>query len=171
MEVGLRVSAAIALVAFVFFLGQLASHWWFGLSGSSWLFLTVAFIELAFVFVSVSIFLYWFIRQSDWQQVQNSFSVGLTWLPMIAARLLTIKFVAVIVISILLIRNRLCDFSTLMKLVIAWTAFVMLLASGLSALLPLPQATFLACSAAIAILTPLARILVMPVMLAYGRHR
>lgn len=170
-DAGIRVSAAIILVASLFFVGQIASHWWFGLSGSSRFSLTVIFIELAVVFLPLSIFLCWFIRQSDWAEVQAAFSTGLTSLPTLATRLMIIKSLAVVGAGMLLIHHRLCDLRTVVKVVAAWASFVALVGLAVSALLPLPHATFLACALGIAILTPLARILIMPVMLAQGRHR
>lgn len=170
-HVGVRISAAIILIASVFLVGQIASHWWFGLSGSSRFSLTVIFTELALVFIPLSIFLFWFLRQSDWGDVQTAFSSGLMSLPTLAARLLTIKLIAVIGAGIMLLHFQLCNLQAVLKIVAVWASLVMLAGLAVSALLPLPQATFLACLSGIAILTPLARILILPVTLAHGRHR
>lgn len=168
---GIRVSAAIILVASLFLVGQIASHWWFGLSGNSRLSFAVILIELAVVFVPLAIFLRWFRGQSDWEDVQAAFSTGLIYLPALATRLLAIKAVAGMAVGIMLIRSQLCNLQAVVKVITAWALFVMLVGLAVSTLLPLPQATFMACVSGIAIVTPLARILVMPVMLAYGRHR
>jgi hypothetical protein len=168
---GIRVSAAIIVVVSVFLVGQIASHWWFGLSGNSRLSFAVILIELAVVFVPIAIFLRWFLGQSDWEDVQAAFSTGLIYLPALATRLLAIKAVAVMAVGIMLIRSQLCNLQAVVKVITAWALVVMLVGLAVSTLLPLPQATFMACVSGIAIITPLARILVMPVMLAYGRHR
>jgi hypothetical protein len=170
-HVGIRVFAAIILVASLFLVGQIASHWWFGLSGNSRFSLAVIFTELAIIFIPLSIFLHWFLRQSDWGNVQTAFSSGLMSLPTLAARLLAIKLIAVIGAGIMLVHLQLCNLHAVLKIVAVWGLFVMLVGLAVSRLLPLPQATFMACASGIAIITPLARILIMPVTLAYGRHR
>jgi hypothetical protein len=170
-HVGIRVSAAIIVVVSVFLVGQIASHWWFGLSGNSRLSLAVIFTELAIIFIPLSIFLHWFLRQSDWGNVQTAFSSGLMSLPTLAARLLAIKLIAVIGAGIMLVHLQLCNLNAVLKIVAVWGLFVMLVGLAVSRLLPLPQATFMACASGIAIISPLARILIMPVTLAYGRHR
>jgi len=167
---GIRVSAAIVLVASLFLVGQIASHWWFGLSGNSRLSLTVIIIELAFIFVPLAIFLRWFLRQSDWEDVQAAFSTIMIYLPTLAASLLAIKLIAVIGAGIMLVHLQLCNLQAVLKIVAVWASFIMLVGLAVSALLPLPQATFMACASGIAIITPLARILITPVTLAYGRH-
>jgi hypothetical protein len=168
---GIRVSAAIVLVASLLLVGQIASHWWFGLSGSSRLSMTVVIIELAFIFIPLAILLRWFLRQTDWEDVQAAFSTGLIYLPTLAARLLAIKLIAAIIAAIMLLHLQLCNMQAVLKIVAVWASFVMLAGLAVSALLPLPQATFMACLSGIAIITPLARILILPVTLAHGRHR
>jgi len=171
MSIGICVSVAITLIASVFLMGQIASHWWFSLSGSSRLSLTVIFIELTLIFVPLSMFLYWFIRQRNWIEVQAAFATAATFLPTLAAGLIVFKITAVVGAVILLLHHRLCEFKTVLQIVAIWATFVGIIGTVVSALLPLPYATFLACVSGIAILTPLARILIMPVLLAHGRHR
>ncbi len=168
---GLRLSAAIVLAAAVLAIGRLVAYWWVGMSGRKWFILMMTIVSAAMYLIPLALFLRWFMVQTQWSEVQQRLYSLLSWVPQMAAGLLTLKAVATAVVAAIGLQMRIVSSGIVAKLVGGWMMLVLLLAIVLATLIPYPEASFMACLCGVALALPLARVLVMPLMVDWNRHR
>jgi|GEM_PF-2396783 len=169
--IGLRLSAAILLAAAIFLIGRIVAYWWIGMSGRNWFILLMTIVSATIVLLPFSLVLRWFMVQTQWSEVQAALHRLLTWTPQIVAGLLLLKTVATAVVAALSLQRRVVSLGTIGRVTTAWMMLVLLLGTVLAMLIPHPNVTLMICWGAVAVTIPLARVLVMPRMVAWNRYR
>lgn len=171
LMIGLRWSSAVVIASATLALGQLASYHWISMTGRQWLGVLMAVVMGLMVLMPLGVVIRWFLQQRDWESAQASAIYYAGFLPAIVIGLLVCKGLGV-AISIAVIRSReLASHSSALLVIAIWTGITLLVATSLATLIPDPRATYLWCLGLTALAIPLARVLVLPVSLAWNRHR
>jgi hypothetical protein len=112
----------------------------------------------------------WFLQQSTWESATDNALYWLTFLPWLVVTCLLAKAIASMICCQQLRSRRLASSEAITVVVLIWLCLTCLISYTLSLTIPYAWATWPWCSAAVAIFTPLARVLVLPISLHFGRH-
>jgi hypothetical protein len=165
------IAAAMFLATCVIVVGRGAANIWPALCGRSWIQFTVAVVCSLAYMLPIGVVIAWFLQQDSWQGARQSGLYWLTYLPAIVVTWLVLKVIAVGVAIAQLRSRALASWRAIGSIVVGWSALTILIAWALHLLIPHPAATLLWCFAAVATSLPLARVLIVPVSLHFGRHQ
>lgn len=172
LAIGLRWSLAIVIGVNAFLLFRWATFIWVGYSGrESW---TVVFSVCWGVLLLglLGIVLGWFLTNAtSWDNVRESFWHWMEFLPHLCATLLVIKLICSTLATAFLIKWDLVADAGVVKALLLWLLVAGGLGVGMWALIPDPRATLAWCLTGSVLAIPLARIMVLPVMLQLNRVR
>lgn len=171
VSIGLRLQLAAWLAFFIFAISRLSSYWWIGQTGRQWFVVVTSSIAIALYLVPFSLGLAWFMRQTDWQDVQTMGHLLLRQASTAIGVAMVLKIIAVALVAMQVYRKRLVDASTLATVLAIWLGVVATVSVGLWLLIPSSQITFAAVTSVTVITIPLARMLAMPWAVAWNRHR
>jgi hypothetical protein len=169
--VGLRWSAAIVIASAAFFMGRLATTIWFGLGRRTWQSVVISLLPILIFLVLMGFVLRWFMQQTDWESTRESALAYTACLPYIVIGLLSVKVAASATVAAALWSRKLASGGAISKVLGIWAAITLLVGTSTAMLVPDPRVTFLWCFAVAAITIPLARVLALPLSLAWNRHR
>ncbi len=167
---GLGIALATALGTLVVVIGRGVAYMWPALCGRAWVHFTVVVIFSLGYMIPIGVVIGWFLQQTSWEGTRESALYWLTYLPAVAAGALVIKVIGVAISIALLRSRRLVSPQAIGWMIASWLTVTCAIALALHLLIPYPQATLPWCFAAVAICLPLARVLVLPVALHFGRH-
>ena len=172
LSIGARWSIAIVLGVNACLLCRWVSFVWVGYSGrESW---TIAFgIGTGVLFLIVfGILIGWFMTNAtSWDNVGKSAEYWIQFLPHLLGVWLVMKFLAFMGATICLIKTDLVSDRGIVRAMLMWLALVVGLALTMWLLIPNPRATLTWCLVATILTVPLARVLIVPVMLQVNRCR
>ncbi|QDV69748.1 hypothetical protein Poly24_34650 [Rosistilla carotiformis] len=168
---GMRLAGSFCLAFAATFLSRVASYWWIGMTGRSWFILSASVVAILFYLLPFSLFLAWFMKQTDWSTVQAMGPWIGHWLPTLLFVGIATKLSAVAIVAFLLSYRRLATPTAIVSVIASWAAACGTLAALLSLLVPDSRFSFAWMLAAATLTIPLARILAMPVAVAWNRHR
>lgn len=168
---GLRLSFAVVLAAAVLAISRIVAYWWIGMSGRKGFIVMLTSVATTVYLIPLALFLRWFMVQTQWSEVQATLANWLSWAPQIIAGLLILKTAATAVVAAISLRAQVVSPGTIGRAVSCWMMLVLLIGTALAMLIPHPSATLVACWGAVALTIPLARVLVMPLMVDWNRHR
>lgn len=167
---GFGIAAATILGAFVVLIGRAVAYIWPAYSGRTWVhFLAVALGSLAFM-IPICLFIGWFLKQTSWETAEENALYWLTYLPMLVAIWIVGKVIGVVISVAQLRMRQLASAKAIGWMIGGWVVVTFAIALALHLLIPYPQATLLWCLAGVATALPLARVLILPVVLHFGRH-
>ncbi len=171
-SVGLRWSLFIVVAVNTVLLCRWVGFLWVGYSGrESWT-ITQIVVSGVFAIAVVVVVVRWFITHAtDWDTVKESAHYWLQYLPHLLAILLAIKLACTIVATAWIIRWELVSSSGILKLLLLWVLVAGSLGLGSWALIPDARATLALCLVFAVLTVPLARVMVLPVMLQFNRVR
>jgi hypothetical protein len=152
-------------------LGRGAGYIWASISGKSWVQLAAVSLGTAAYTLPAATLIGWFLRQTSWESARENALYWLTYLPSLVAVWLALKFVCVVICVVRLRALRLASPPAIGSIIVGWLALTSVVAAILHLALPYSWSTPAWCFAAVAISTPLARVLVLPISLHYGRHQ
>ncbi|NND98760.1 MAG: hypothetical protein HKN47_15675 [Pirellulaceae bacterium] len=172
LNIGIRWSLAIVFGFNFFFVCRWIALWWVGLAGRESWSIVFAFASSLFVIVIAGIVLNWFLRNAtDWDSVTASAKSWLEYLPHLITALLIGKLVAFIAATTWLAHSRLVSPRGIGVAVALWVAVIVSVAVLMWMLIPDPRATLTWCVIGTVLSVPLARVLVMPIMMQFNRCR
>lgn len=171
LHIGIRLSIAIVLGTFIFFFGRLASYAWAGMTGRTWVVMAATISAVIGYMALIGLALTWFMQQTDWESTRESALHFLSLLPWLIGSLLVAKLALALVIGLQTVRSRLASVTDLTRVSLGWLGLVAVLAITFYMLLPYLFATLSWCFALLALMVPLARILLLPLAVASNRHR
>lgn len=167
---GLGIALATILGTLVVLIGRGVAHMWPSLCGRTWVHFTAIAIFFLGYMIPICVVIGWFLQQTSWEGTRESALYWLTYLPTIAVGALVIKVIGVAISIALLRSRRLASPKAIGWMIGGWLTVTGAIALALHLLIPYPQATLPWCLAAVAVCLPLARVLVLPVSLHFGRH-
>lgn len=171
LMIGVRWSSAVVIASATVALGRLASFHWIAMTGRQWVGILMAVAMGLMILISLGVVIRWFIQQEDWESTKASALFFARYVPGILIALLVVKGLGVI-LSIAALRSRELATGRSIGWVIAiWTGITLSVATLLAMLIPDPRATYLWCLGPTALAIPLARVLILPLCLAWNRHR
>lgn len=171
ISVGVRWSLLIVIAWPYVVLSRLAAFLWIDMIRRPAISVLAAVgAGLAFL-VPLMAILIWFMKQTNWETTQAEAIGFLDWIPGILIVVLSGKLIAAISASVMILRDRLVSVSELLRIYGIWLAIVILAATVMVALIPDPKINDMWVIGAIIVLTPLCRVLLMPLGLARDRHR
>lgn len=171
IAIGVRLSFATMLGAAVIIIGRLASWAWVAMMGRSWVNVVAVLVAGVFAMTAGSIFLHWFMQQTDWETTTASFYRWLSWAPHLVVGLLLVKLAMTLAATVTLSRSHLTSHKTIVTAIGVWGILTLTISGLMATLIPDPRATFLWCLALTTLAIPIARILMQPVSMNLNRHR
>jgi hypothetical protein len=171
LGIGIRYSLAIFIACGVFGVGRLAGCVWVGMAGRGWLNVAMSIAYALTLMASAGFAIVWFLQQPDWETaIASAWSFAET-IPTIIAFGVMVKWIAVVAAFLALVRSGQATQAAAIRVVAIWLGITFVVAIALALLIPHPRATLLLCLSATAVAIPLARVLVLPISLAWNRHR
>ncbi len=169
--VGAGWTAAIVIAAGVFMLGRVATCFWFAMSGRPWLTVVMSIVLGLSVLVPLGVLIRWFILQPDFESTRASAMEYAAWIPWIVAALLIAKGVASLAAIFTVSAKRLAGPGDQIKVILIWAMITLGVSASLAMLVPDPRVTFLWCLGFAALSIPLSRVIILPLMVDWSRHR
>ncbi len=170
-SVGLRMSLAIALAFLLLAAGRMVSAVWVGMSGRSSMAIATSVVAVILFCLVPIIGLNWFYRFNEWAEVTQSLNHWLTFVPWFVGALLAAKSLAVIGVLSWAKQTQAVQASVMQNVLATWLGIVIGAAIILHQLVPDIRCTFAMSLAYTALVTPLARLLVLPIAVHFNRHR
>ncbi len=170
-QTGLRLSTAIVFSGLIGLTSVLVSGNWITMMGRTKINSLAGSILIGFLVVILGFTIRWFLRQTDWESTMASIQIGLTYVPGIAATLLTAKVVATAAAAFIVRRKKLATTGSLATVFVAWGFCVCVIAIALYALIPDPRFTLWISLGATALVMPLAGVTFLPASVSFNRHR
>jgi hypothetical protein len=169
--VGVRWSVVIVFASAIVLLGRLAAYMWISLAGRTWVVMLMAVVSGTVYLTPVGVALRWFMAQTDWETTRISALSYLPLVPVFTAGFLVLKGIALIASVIAVTRQRVVTHSEVIRVVAIWSVITLLVSGAIMMLVPDPRVTFLWCLAVTSLVIPLSRVIVLPLALAWNRHR
>ena len=169
--IGVRWSLVIVLGWPYFCLTRLAAYLWIDVTRRATVSIIAAVLTGSLTLIPLVAALRWFMIQTDWETTRNTLIGLLNWIPITLVIMLLGKMIATIGASALLLRNKLADGQEVVKLLAIWLSIVSLVCCLFIFLIPDRRVPITWIIGTIVILTPISRVLLMPVGIAWDRHR
>lgn len=169
--IGVRWSAAIVIVTGTIAAGRLAGYLWVAMAGRSWLTVVMAVMTGLMILVVIGVLCRWIMLQKDWESAEASAWWYASFVPTIVGVLLGLKGVALVATCIATINSTITSNATVVRGVAIWASLTLAIATTTAMLIPDPRASFGWCLAITALSIPISRVLVLPIALAWNRHR
>jgi hypothetical protein len=144
---------------------------WISLAGRTWVVMLMAVVSGTVYLTPVGVALRWFMAQTDWETTRISALSYLPLVPVFTAGFLVLKGIALIASVIAVTRQRVVTHSEVIRVVAIWSVITLLVSGAIMMLVPDPRVTFLWCLAVTSLVIPLSRVIVLPLALAWNRHR
>ncbi|MEZ6086689.1 MAG: hypothetical protein R3C05_01385 [Pirellulaceae bacterium] len=161
-------SCFVVIAAFVF--SRIIAATWVGFTGRQWFVVATSVVAGSFYAGLLGAGLYWFMRQTEWTQVQLSVTHFLSQIPSwMHFGLLAKGIVASVVVAIAL-KSGTVSLKQIVCVALIWAMVTGGVASLLTVLIPDDRLSFGLCVSATALLFPFARTLAMPMAMSLNRH-
>ena len=168
---GLRWSLLIVIAWPYAVMTRMVAYLWIDLARRQTLAVAAAVAAGLVFLLPLMALLLWFMQQSDWETTMAEALGFLEWIPGILAVVLSLKGVAVAIASWKIIHDKLISVAELSKIYLRWAVVVAVAAAVIIGLIPDPRINDLWVFGGVVAWTPLCRILLMPIGLAWDRHR
>jgi hypothetical protein len=169
--VGVRWSVVIVFASAIVLLGRLAAYMWISLAGRTWVTMLMAVVSGLVYLTPVGVVLRWFMAQTEWETARTSALSYLPIVPVFIAGFLVLKGISVIASVIAVTRKRVATNSEVIRVAAIWTVMTLSVSGAMMMLVPDSRVTFLWCLAVTSLVIPLSRVIVLPLALAWDRHR
>lgn len=170
-DAGYRIAAALVLTVFVGIIGRSVTTLWASMTGNPRFYLYVSIVGPLGVFAPLCIVPLWFLQQTTYESAVANAWWWAAYLEPLAIVLLVLKAIAISVAISKLLRSDLVKNKTVWRIAASWALVVVSVSTLISWLVPAPEVATWWCFALIALLIPLARVLVLPLSVNYDRHR
>lgn len=167
----LRISIAVILLMMVFTVGRSINSLWAIMSGNSRLAMYVGVIGPLWILAPILVWPGWMLQQSDQETAIANAWWWASWLPLVGSVLLFGKLLASCFSVAALWRSNLESHFNIIKIVAAWVVAWISIATLLTLLVPDVRVKTWWCFTIVALVMPLARLLILPVSVAHDRHR
>jgi hypothetical protein len=168
---GLRWSLLVLIAWPYAVMARMVAYLWIDFARRQMLAVVAAVVAGLVFLVPMMALLLWFMQQSDWETTKAEAIGFLKWIPGILVVLLSLKGTAVALASWRIIQDKLISVSELTTIYLLWTVVVGVAATVIISLIPDPRINDAWVFGAIVAWTPLCRMLLMPIGLAWDRHR
>jgi len=171
LAVGLRATMAIQLSWSLLAVGFVAGHLWIAMAGRSQIMMTAIIGYTVLFFSSQFAFLWWFLSHPEVEIVR----LTTQWLwevwPIVVSILLGVKILAASAAVVATRRREILNRTQLGWVTLVWLSLVFFLASILFGLSPDTRYHYWLCCGFVALVIPLARIIILPLAVSSNRHR
>ena len=171
VSAGIQFSIAIVLGVGILFITRMMAYAWVHATGRTWVTVCASIMTLASLLVPISLFLGWFIKQTDWETTKQSAVHATRHLSTLANAVFLGKLTLVVTVSSLSIQKGILAYRDIAIVTTVW--LITCITTGLlfDFLIPYPGVTWKHGIITMMLILPLGRWLAVPLAVHWNRHR